>query len=90
MASRYVQNAEKIPLLSRERSDSESTLSKGCTKGPNPYKNRRKSFKSCPKCFQSGCIFHFLTCVLIKSIFYLIFSTYIYKVKKSNTTSKRL
>ena len=33
MASRYVQNAEKIPLLSRERSDSESTLSKGCTKG---------------------------------------------------------
>ena len=88
VACRYVQNAEKIALLSRDRSDSESTLSKDCTMGP--IKNSRNSFKSCPKYFQTVSIFHFLTCVLIKSIFYLFLFTYIYKLKNSDTTSKRL
>ena len=88
VACRYVQNAEKIALLSRDRSDSESTLSKDCTMGP--IKNSRNSFKSCPKYFQTVSIFHFLTCVLIKSIFCLFLFTYIYKLKNSDTTSKRL
>jgi hypothetical protein len=45
VASRYVQNAEKILLLLRERSDSGSTLSKGRTMGPNPWNNRQSLLK---------------------------------------------
>jgi len=79
VASRYVKNAEKIPLLSRERSDSESTLSKGCTMGPNPYKIAENLFKVAQNIFKVVAFFIFYLAFSLK-----VFSIYFYLLTSTN------